>query len=46
MTTVEPSELTDVIWVTPAIWPNWRSSGVATVALMISGLAPGTVALT
>ena len=31
---------------TPAIWPNWRSSGVATVAAMVSGLAPGTVALT
>ena len=46
MTTVEPSELTELICATPAIWPNWRSSGVATVAAMVSGLAPGTVALT
>ena len=46
VTTVEPSELTELICATPAIWPNWRSSGVATVAAMVSGLAPGTVALT
>ena len=46
MITVEPSELTELIWVTPAIWPNWRSSGVATVAPMVSGLAPLKVAVT
>ena len=32
--------------VTPAIWPNWRSSGVATVDAMVSGLAPGNCAVT
>ncbi len=43
---VEPSELDDVISVTPAIRPNWRSSGVATVDAMISALAPGSEAET
>ena len=41
-----PSVLEDVIWVTPAMWPNCRSSGVATEDAMISGLAPGSVAAT
>ena len=36
-----PSELCDVICVTPAIWPNWRSSGAATEVAMVSALAPG-----
>jgi len=36
----------DVISVTPAMAPNARSSGVATVAAMVSGLAPGRLALT
>ena len=31
----------DVISVTPAIRPSERSSGVATVAAIVSGLAPG-----
>src|SRR5580704_4504205 len=30
----------------PAILPNWRSSGVAIEEAMISGLAPGKLALT
>ena len=43
---VEPLALTEVIWVTPAISENWRSSGVATLDAMVSGLAPGRFALT
>ena len=43
---VDPSELVDVISVTPAMRPNWRSSGVATDDAMVSGLAPGSPALT
>ena len=31
---------------TAAMWPNCRSSGVATDEAMVSGLAPGSVALT
>src|SRR5580700_3619872 len=41
-----PRLLVEVISVTPAIWPNWRSSGVATEEAMISALAPGKLALT
>ena len=29
---------------TPAIWPNCRSSGAATVAAIVSGLAPASCA--
>ena len=36
-----PSVLEDVISVTAAMRPNWRSSGVATEEAMVSGLAPG-----
>src|SRR5215813_5768750 len=43
---VEPSELVDVISVTPAIRPNCRSSGVATDDAIVSGLAPGRPAET
>ena len=43
---VEPRPLVEVISVTPAIWPNWRSRGVATDEAMISALAPGSPALT
>ena len=43
---VEPEELFDVIWVTPAMRPNWRSSGVATAEAMVSGFAPGRPAET
>src|ERR1700683_5327348 len=43
---VAPSALNDVIWVTPAIWPSCRSSGVATEEAMVSGLAPSRTAVT
>jgi hypothetical protein len=43
---VIPSELADVISVTPAMRPNCRSSGVATDEAIVSGLAPGSAALT
>src|SRR3984957_634580 len=43
---VDPSELDEVISVTAAMCPNCRSSGVATDDAMISGLAPGSPALT
>ena len=39
---VEPSELDEVISVTPAMRPNCRSSGVATDDAIVSGLAPGS----
>ena len=38
---VLPSWLVDVIWLTPAMRPNMRSSGVATEDAIVSGLAPG-----
>ena len=44
-TLVAPSALDDVISVTPAMRPNWRSSGVATADAMVSGLAPGSAVL-
>ena len=43
---VVPSELAEVISVTPAICPNWRSSGVATEEAMMSALPPGRLAPT
>ncbi len=43
---VDPSWLTEVIWLMPAMRPNWRSSGVATAEAMVSGLAPGSPAPT
>ncbi len=43
---VAPCELFDVSSLTPAIVPSARSSGVATVDAMISGLAPGRLAKT
>src|SRR5579863_2677041 len=46
VTLVTPRELEDVISVTDAMRPNWRSSGVATEEAMVSGLAPGNDALT
>ena len=46
VTEAEPSELDEVIWLTPAMRPNWRSSGVATDEAMVSGLAPGSPAPT
>ena len=44
VTRVLPCEELDVISVTPAILPKTRSKGVATVAAMVSGLAPGKLA--
>ena len=41
-----PSVLEEVIWLTPAICPNWRSSGVATEEAITSGLAPGSAVAT
>ena len=43
---VVPRLLEDVISETPAMWPNCRSSGVATEEAMISALPPGRLALT
>src|ERR1700733_1677250 len=43
---VLPSELDEVISATPAMWPNWRSSGVATEEAMIWALPPGKEAET
>jgi hypothetical protein len=43
---VDPSELDEVIESMPEIVENCRSSGVATEAAIISGLAPGRPALT
>ncbi len=43
---VEPRLLDEVISVTEAMWPNCRSSGVATEEAMVSGLAPGRAAET
>src|SRR5271157_3747739 len=37
----DPRLLDEVISVTAAMRPNWRSRGVATDEAMISGLAPG-----
>ena len=41
-----PSALVEVIWLTPGICANWRSSGCATEDAMVSGLAPGSEPLT
>ena len=43
---VEPSELDEVMLSMPAIAENDFSSGVATVAAIVSGLAPGRLAFT
>src|SRR5690606_9939992 len=43
---VEPWLLRLLIWLTPAMLPRERSSGVATLDAMISGLAPGKLACT
>src|SRR5262245_43317635 len=45
-TRVEPSDEDEVISFTPAMRPSWRSSGVATVEAIVSGSAPGRLALT
>jgi hypothetical protein len=43
---VLPSWLVETIWLTLAMWPNCRSSGVATADAIVSGLAPGKFAYT
>jgi hypothetical protein len=43
---VEPSELTEVIEVSPSIVENCLSRGVATEEAIVSGLAPGRLAVT
>ena len=43
---VDPRKLAEVIVSRPAIVENWRSSGVATAAAIVSGEAPGSEALT
>src|SRR5258708_12147569 len=43
---VEPKELMDVIESRPAMLENWFSSGVATAEDIVSGLAPGRLAVT
>jgi hypothetical protein len=43
---VRPSALVEVMESMPAIVENCRSSGVATAEAMVSGLAPGRLALT
>src|ERR1019366_5272393 len=43
---VLPSEFEDVIEFKPAMVENWFSSGVATADAMVSGLAPGRLAVT
>ena len=45
-TWVDPPTLMLVICATPEIWANWRSSGCATVDAIVSGLAPGSAAVT
>jgi hypothetical protein len=45
-TVVMPRPLEDVVWLTPGICANWRSSGCATDEAMMAGLAPGSVAVT
>ena len=43
---VEPCELFERISLTPAMVPSARSSGVATLEAIVSGLAPGRLAPT
>ena len=43
---VTPRMLVEFMESRPAIVVNWRSSGVATAAAIVSGLAPGRAAVT
>jgi hypothetical protein len=45
-TRVEPTPEREVISLTPAMVPRWRSSGAATVDAIVEGLAPGRLACT
>src|ERR1700743_3370841 len=40
---IEPTDEDQRISVTSAIWPRWRSSGLATVVATSWGLSPGSV---
>src|SRR5579875_1745101 len=42
---VEPWELVELMELRPAMRENWFSSGVATEEAMVSGLAPGRLAV-
>ena len=46
VTDVEPWLDDEFIDLMPAMFENWRSSGVATEAAIVSGLAPGSDAFT
>ncbi len=46
VTLVDPVELTEVSCARPGMLENCRSSGVATFDAIVSGLAPGRLALT
>jgi hypothetical protein len=46
VTDVEPSALTEFIESKPSIVENCRSNGVATAEAIVSGFAPGKLALT
>ena len=46
VTLVLPRALVEVMESRPGMVENWRSSGVATEAAMVSGLAPGRLAPT
>jgi hypothetical protein len=46
VTEADPVEEDEVIWLMPAILENWRSRGVATAEAIVSGSAPGRLALT
>jgi hypothetical protein len=46
VTALDPSALAEVIESRPAMALNWRSSGLATVAAIVSGSAPGRLPLT
>ncbi len=43
---VWPTRLCEVISLTSAMVPRWRSSGSATLEAMVSGLPPGRLAVT
>ena len=45
MTEAPPEEVEDMR-LSPGIWPNWRSSGEVTSAVITVGLAPGYSVLT
>ena len=46
VTCVTPRMLDEFMLSRPAIVVNWRSSGVATAEAIVSGLAPGSAAVT